>query len=83
MQWLPVLAFYDDQGWQPTPFVPWHLPFFNEAGIYTARITLPLSEKLAVSGTVVGERDVGGGWKTIDVEARGVRDFAVLSHAPL
>ena len=70
VQWLPVLAFYDDQGWQPTPFIPWHLPFFNEAGIYTAHITLPLSEKLAVSGTVVGERDVGGGWKTIDVEAR-------------
>ncbi len=81
VQWLPVLAFYDDQGWQPTPFIPWHLPFFNEAGIYTAHITLPLSEKLAVSGTVVGERDVGGGWKTIDVEARGVRDFAVLSSA--
>jgi hypothetical protein len=27
VQWLPVLAFYDEQGWQPTPFVPWHLPF--------------------------------------------------------
>src|SRR6185312_2320559 len=29
--WLPVLAFYDDSGWQPTPYVVWHQPFFNEA----------------------------------------------------
>lgn len=80
-QWLPVLAFYDDTGWQPTPFIPWHQPFFNEAGIYTARITLPVSEKLACSGTVLGERDLGDGWKRIDVRAVGVRDFAVLSSA--
>src|SRR5437762_3006396 len=39
--WVPVLAFYDDHGWQPTPFIPWHQPFFNEAGNYTARVTLP------------------------------------------
>src|SRR5262249_55517949 len=39
--WLPVLAVYDEKGWQPTPFVPWHQPFFNEAAIYTARVVLP------------------------------------------
>ena len=39
--WLPVLAFYDESGWQPTPFIPWHQPFFNEAGIYNVRVTLP------------------------------------------
>jgi hypothetical protein len=77
-QWLPVLAFYDDQGWQPTPFIPWHQPFFNEAGIYTARITLPACEKLVCTGSVVGECDVGNGWKTVDVRAVGVRDFAVF-----
>lgn len=81
VQWLPVLAFYDDQGWQPTPFIPWHLPFFNEAGVYTAHIALPAAEKLACSGTVVGERDLGDGWKMVDVEASGVRDFAVLCSA--
>jgi hypothetical protein len=30
--WQPVLAVYDESGWQPTPFIPWHQPFFNEAG---------------------------------------------------
>jgi len=86
VQWLPVLAFYDQQGWQPTPFVPWHLPFFNEAGIYTARIVLPVAEKLACSGTVLSEtvlseKEMGGGWKRVEVSALGVRDFAVLSSA--
>jgi hypothetical protein len=80
-QWLPVLAFYDDHGWQPTPFIPWHQPFFNEAGIYTAHIVLPSSEKLACSGTVVDETDLGDGWKSVEVKANGVRDFAVLCSA--
>ena len=38
---LPLLAFCDDTGWQPMPFVPWHQPWFNEAGVFTATITLP------------------------------------------
>src|SRR5439155_70250 len=52
MQWLPVLAFYDEHGWQPTPFVPWHQPFFNEAGQYTVRIELPTDQKIACSAEI-------------------------------
>ena len=55
--WLPVLAFYDDdKGWQPTPFVPWHQPWFNEAGVYTAHVTLPCDQKVACTGSVVAEQ---------------------------
>src|SRR5262249_6807477 len=46
-QWLPVLAFHDVSGWQPTQFIPWHQPYFNEAGVYTARVTLPKGQVLA------------------------------------
>lgn len=46
-QWLPTLAVYDEQGWHAQPFIPWHQPFFNEAGLYSARITLPPNQKLA------------------------------------
>lgn len=80
-QWLPVLAFYDDQGWQPTPFIPWHQPFFNEAGIYTAHIDLPADQKLACSGTIVGERELGDGRKMVEVNAQGVRDFTLTCSA--
>ena len=80
-QWLPVLAVYDESGWQPTPFIPWHQPFFNEAGIYTARIALPINQRLACSGSIVGQTDLGDGWKTLEVRALGVRDFAVICSA--
>jgi len=80
-QWLPVLAFYDEQGWQPTPFIPWHQPFFNEAGVYTAHIDLPLDQKLACSGSIVGERDLQNGRKLVEVSAPGVRDFSLTCSA--
>ena len=52
MQWLPVLAFYDERSWQPTPFIPWHQPFFNEAGIYSVRLTLPADQQVACSAVI-------------------------------
>lgn len=75
--WLPVLAVHDDAGWQPVPFVPWHQPFFNEAGIYTATITLPCDQKLACSGPVVQEIDLGDGRKRVTTAPVPLRDFAI------
>ena len=47
---LHVAAGIDDEkGWQPTPFIPWHQPFFNEAGHFTARIVMPSDQLLACS----------------------------------
>ena len=79
--WLPVVAVYDDKGWQPTPFIPWHQPFFNEAGLYTARVVLPADQKVACSGTVTGRRDLPDGQQQVDITANGVRDFALLCSA--
>jgi hypothetical protein len=76
--WHPVLAFYDDQGWQPTPFIPWHQPFFNEAGRYTARVTLPCQQKFGCTGTVLAVTDLGDGRKRADIAAAAARDFAFL-----
>src|SRR6185369_11695809 len=46
-QWLPTLAVYDEEGWHALPFIPWHQPFFNEAGLYTVSLTLPPDQKFA------------------------------------
>ena len=46
---LPLVAVYDDAGWRPMPFVPWHQPWFNEAGVFRATITVPENEKVACS----------------------------------
>jgi hypothetical protein len=79
--WLPVLAFYDNKGWQPTPFCPWHLPWFNEAGIYHACVTLPCDQKVACSGSIVVEHDVGNGCKQVEIEVPAARDFALITSA--
>jgi hypothetical protein len=80
-QWLPVVAFYGPGGWDPPPFIPWHQPFFNEAGWYTARITLPAEEHLASTGTVAAERVLPDGWKQIDIAPICARDFALFCSA--
>ncbi|GIW80971.1 MAG: hypothetical protein KatS3mg105_2778 [Gemmatales bacterium] len=76
--WLPVVAYFDNAGWQPAPFIPWHQPFFNEAGIYHVQVTLPCGEHLASSGTIVSEKNAGNGWKEVEIIALGVRDFALV-----
>jgi hypothetical protein len=80
-QWLPVASFYDDKGWQPPPFIPWHQPFFNEAGVYRAWITLPSDQKLASTGSVASEQDLGDGRRLVEIGAVCARDFALFCSA--
>ncbi len=68
-------------GWQPTPFVPWHQPFFNEAASYRARVILPADQKIACTGTVVRRLDLLDGRQFVEIEAPPVRDFAFLCSA--
>ena len=76
--WLPVVAVYDEDGFHPTPFIPWHQPFFNEAGVYHARVTLPCGQKIATTGTVTAVRNLPGDMQEVSLAAIGVRDFAFL-----
>ncbi|MGF1579288.1 MAG: M1 family aminopeptidase [Gemmataceae bacterium] len=76
-QWLPMVAYYDEKGWRPTPFVPWHQPFCNEAGIFRAHITLPQEEKIACTGPIVEELHLPGGWKRLKVGPVTARDFSL------
>ena len=64
---LPLLAFCDDSGWRPMPFIPWHQPWFNEAGVFTATITLPADEVLVCPAVAKAER-VEDGWKTVEFQ---------------
>jgi hypothetical protein len=75
---VPVLAYYDEKGWQPMPFIPWHQPFFNEAGVYTSRITLPASHKLACTGSQRPAEKIDDSWKRIETAPIVARDFAIL-----
>jgi hypothetical protein len=79
--WLPMIAYYDEKGWQPTPYVCWHQPFFNEAGLFTVRLTLPAEQHVGCTAPVLAERDLGNGRRQIDFVPCHARDFAVLCSA--
>jgi hypothetical protein len=79
--WHPVLAVHDaEAGWQPTPFVPWHQPWFNEAGVFTARVRLPLDQKVACTGSITKVEEAGD-LKELSIGPVTARDFALLSSA--
>lgn len=80
-QWLPVLAVYDERGWRPAPFIPWHQPFHQEAGIYSARIELPSDQKLACSAAVIEATRLGNGWTEYVTAPTPLRDFAIVCSA--
>ena len=75
---FPVLAYYDELGWRSIPFVPWHQPFWNEAGVYTSTIRVPAAEKLACSAAVKTVTQLADGWCEIVTEPFVGRDFAVV-----
>ena len=76
--WHPVVAFHDlEKGFLPTPFVPWHQPFFNEAGIYTVRARLPKSQKIVCTGPITSTKEMGEE-KEVEMGPVTARDFSIL-----
>ena len=49
LNWYPVLAHVDDRGWEHTPFVPWHQPWHQDAGLYTVHLEVPEGQTVASS----------------------------------
>jgi hypothetical protein len=76
--WLPVLAVYDDKGWQPTPYVCWHQPFFNEAGLFTVRLALPRGQHVAATAEVARDDPLIDGRRQLEFVPCYARDFAIV-----
>jgi hypothetical protein len=64
--------------WMPTPFIPWHQPFFNEAAWHHVRLSVAREQKVACTGTIRSCSELPGGRKVLEIEAPPVRDFALL-----
>jgi Peptidase family M1 domain len=77
--WFPQLAVYDDAGWHPTPFIPWHQPYFHEAGLFSATVTLPKDQVLAAGAQAAQTIDRPDGWKDIVLAPTVMRDFCLVS----
>ncbi len=76
--WYPVLAFHDGRGFERTPFVPWHQPFHQEAGLYTVRVELPRDQVVASTGQVVDRQLTASGDQLLTIVAHPARDFSLV-----
>ena len=81
--WYPVLAVLEEDGWDRSPFVPWHQPWHQEAAWYDVELTLPSDHTVASTGTLVERRDEGNGWQTLTLRTtrNPARDFALTASA--
>jgi hypothetical protein len=79
--WYPVVAYHDARGWQPVPHVYWHPAPFQEAGVYSARLTLPGDQTVACTCSAAAVTDLGDGLKRLDYAPRLARDFALVASS--
>ena len=79
LNWYPILAAYSDTGWDAVPYIPWHQPWLNEAGIYKVKLRLSPGQEAATGGHVVSRHLDDDGYSTLDIEGYGLRDFTIVS----
>lgn len=76
--WLPVLAYYDEKGWGPTPFIPWHQPFFNEAGVYNVQLRVAKDQKVGTSAPI-HKRSEDGDVQVLEIGPITTREFTIIA----
>ena len=66
-------------GWDATPFVGWHQPWYNEVGDYDVQLRLPNGVEAATGGRVVAQHEEPSGAKRLHIKGRGLRDFTIVA----
>lgn len=75
--WFPILAVYDERGWNLDPYYAIGDPFYSEVANYKVTTVIPTKYQLATTGNVtkIHERKEN---KTYEIEADLVRNFAMI-----
>lgn len=73
--WYPILAVYDDNGWNRDPYYAIGDPFYSDAGLYEVKIKAPAAYTIAASGSVKDKKQEGG-FNIWTFKTGLVRDFA-------
>ena len=79
LNWYPVLAVYHNDAWQPVPYVPWHQPWYNEAGNYDVTLKLPANQKVVTGGHVISQTITTDGRQRLQIRGEGLRDFTIVA----
>jgi hypothetical protein len=75
--WFPILAVYDDEGWNVDPYFPSGESFYSLSGNFDVTFTTEKEQVIAATGTKVSEPTINGALATHRFKAENVRDFAL------
>ncbi|HET7579856.1 MAG TPA: M1 family metallopeptidase, partial [Bacillales bacterium] len=75
--WFPILAVYDDEGWNLDPYYPYGESFYSLTGDFDVTVTTDKDEVIAATGTEIGQPKIHNGLATHRYKAYKVRDFAM------
>lgn len=73
--WYPILAVYDENGWNKDPYYDIGDPFYSEVALYTVKIMAPEDFIIAASGSLVSKSQKDGITQWL-FKTDLVRDFA-------
>lgn len=71
----PIVAVYDEDGWNLDPYKELGDPFYSEVSNYKLNINVSKEMEIATSGKILSDR-IKGDKRTYEVEANLIRDFA-------
>lgn len=75
--WFPIVAVYDQRGWNLDPYYAIGDPFYSEVANYYVTATLPKDYLMASTGKVVKTQEKGQ-TKIYEIEAPLVRNFVMI-----
>lgn len=76
--WYPLLAVYDDKGWNKYPYYKIGDPFYSDIALYSVNIRTPKNYTVAATGSLVNKK-VKGEHILWEYETDLVRDFAFVA----
>jgi hypothetical protein len=75
--WYPMLAVYDDEGWNLDPYVSLGDAFYSDVSLFSVRLSVPEGTMIAASGVEVGQIRTRTPRVTVDYVSGATRDFAL------
>ena len=79
--WYPMMAVYDEEGWNLDPYVWIGDAFYSEVSLYTVSITAPAGITAVSSGLLSEKRTKADGMITWTFHSGAMRDFALAFSA--
>jgi hypothetical protein len=77
--WYPILAVYDDEGWNLDPVSGIGDSVYSDMGSYTVNISLPEGIVLASTGVTTDSQTISSGIIQHTIESGPARDFFVIA----